>query len=371
MPPKRIKILQIIPTLDRCGAEKQMVLLASNLPKDEFEVEVVALTRTGPYAADLEQANIPLIVIGKKFKLDPFACFRLKNAVRKFKPDIVHSWLFAANAYGRQAAIACGVPHVIAAERCVDPWKGAYHFFIDKYYAKKTDFIATNSEGVKDFYVKHGLPGEKFVVIPNAVEAKWTRDKRTIINHQFPALFSIGIVARLWKQKRIDDLLWVFQTLDFMEIKFQAFIIGDGPERDFLLRLRDNWNLSHCVHFLGARNDVNQLMPQFDVLLNSSAYEGQSNSILEAMALGIPVIATDIPGNTDLVVDGGTGFLVPDGGDFRLRRRMFVAKIIEFMENPGLRQTMGEKSQRRIAEEFTLEKMVERYAALYRRTIVC
>jgi glycosyltransferase involved in cell wall biosynthesis len=144
-------------------------------------------------------------------------------------------------------------------------------------------------------------------------------------------------------------------------------IIGDGPERDRLLWCRDQWKLSDCVHFLGHRNDVASLIPNFDVLLSPSAYEGQSNAILEAMAAGVPVIATDIPGNRDLVIDGETGLLVPDGGDdFRLRRRSFVEKTLYLLEHVELRRRMGKAAKQRIAEFFSLDQMVRRYTELYR-----
>lgn len=402
---QRKKILQIIPTLDRCGAEKQLTLLATNLPRDEFEVEVFALTRGGPLAEDLRQADIPLTIIGKHLKIDPWAYDRLKIEIRRFKPDLVHTWLFAANSYGRRAALSCGVKRLVAGERCVDPWKSWYHFFVDRRLARRTDKIATNSEGVKDFYVRNGLPADKFVVIPNAVlppepvrtlsadeildgmdvssikpsgdyhpvvDTQYDSDEKTYrsiapdaLSRQTP--FLIGIVARLWPQKRIKDLLWVFETLRFVNLNFHALIIGDGPQRDMLLRCRDQWKLQNRVHFLGRRDDVARIMPSFDVLLNCSAYEGQSNSILEAMSLGIPVIATDIPGNRDLVVDGETGILVPDcGEDFRLRRRTFVENVLMLLEHTELRRTMGENARRRVAEQFSLDQMVRRYAELYR-----
>ncbi|MDR0338054.1 MAG: glycosyltransferase [Planctomycetaceae bacterium] len=406
---KKLKILQIIPTLDRCGAEKQMVLLATHLPKEEFEVEVIVLTRSGTFAEELAEAKIATILIGKRLKFDPFALNRLKRAIKQFQPDLVHTWLFAANAYGRKAAIDCGVPRIVAGERCVDPWKSWYHFYIDRWFAGKTDRIVTNSNGVKDFYVQHGLPSEKFVVIPNAVLTQETTvdglfsvsvkeileeigatnfesegDYLPIVHGDYdwerktllpiaPELrfrqtpFMIGIVARLWSQKQIKDLLWVFETLKFVNLNFHAIIIGDGPERDMLLRLRDQWQLSNCVHFLGQRNDVPRFMIHFDLLLNSSAYEGQSNSILEAMAMGIPVIATDIPGNNDLVVDGVTGLLVPNSGeDFRLRRRNFVEKILFLLESTELRKKMGIAAKTRIAQHFSLEQMIQRHSELYR-----
>ncbi|MCL2743975.1 MAG: glycosyltransferase [Planctomycetaceae bacterium] len=400
------KIVFIIPTLDQCGAEKQMTLLAVHLPKDEFEVHVIALTRSGPYAEQLEAANIPLTLIGKLLKIDPLAYLRLKNAIRRIQPDIVHTWLFAANSYGRQAALSCKVPHIIAGERCVDPWKSPLHFAVDRHLAKYSVCIITNSTGVRDFYTQHGLSADKFEIVPNAVVPPknckpYTIEKifselgtnpeepggnyhpvrsteylpeertyRTVSNtdasRQRP--FIIGVVARLWAQKRIQDILWAFESLQSINFNFHAFIIGDGPERETLLRMRDNWCLNHCVHFLGERNDVNRIMPCFDVLLNCSGYEGQSNSILEAMSLGIPVIATDIAGNKDLVIDGETGILTPDGGsDFRLRRRTLVKKTLHLLENEDLRKEMGSNAIKRVAEHFSLEAMIQRHVEIYRK----
>ncbi|MDR1480246.1 MAG: glycosyltransferase [Planctomycetaceae bacterium] len=399
------KILFVIPTLDRSGAEKQLVLLACNLPRDKFEVEVAVLTRGGELESELAKYGVKYHLIDKRLKIDPFALRRLKNVIRQFQPDIVHTWLFAGNSYGRYAAISCGVKHIIAGERCVDLWKGKYHFLIDKYLERRTDFIVTNSEGVKEFYAQHGLHAEKFAVIPNAViapESKtipFSRDEFldrlgasdskpvgeyvSVINpkydHEHDTYFPlsnelperqrpyiIGIVARLWAQKRITDALWMFESMRFLNLHFHAVVIGDGPERDMLLRYRDEWGLADCVHFLGHRNDVSRIMPNFDLLLNISEYEGQSNSILEAMTFGIPVIATNISGNNELVVDGETGILIPDSGnDFRKLRRDFVKAILTLLENKPRRIQMGLAAKKHATEHFSLEKMIERHVSLY------
>ena len=164
-----IRLLLVIPTLVRGGAEKQLVLLAAGLPRDEFDVQVAVLTRTGPWEAALRQAGIPVHVIGKRWKLDPFAYWRLRRLMKQLRPDIVHTWLFAANAYGRQAAWAAGVKHIVAGERCVDPWKNGLQLSIDRVLARRTERIVTNSSGVRDFYAGHGLPADKFTIIPNGV----------------------------------------------------------------------------------------------------------------------------------------------------------------------------------------------------------
>src|SRR6185312_14346907 len=95
------RVLQLIPTLDRSGAEKQLVLLAKGLPKERFKVEVAALTRLGPLEHDLRDAGIPVTLIGKPLKADPFALMRLSRFLKRSRFDVVQTWVFAANAYGR------------------------------------------------------------------------------------------------------------------------------------------------------------------------------------------------------------------------------------------------------------------------------
>ena len=103
-----LKVLQLIPTLDRSGAEKQMVMLAKGLPRDRFRVEVAALTRSGPLEAELSDAGIPVTAIGKRLKLDPIALARLVRFLKAGSFDVVQTWIFAANTYGRVASRLAG-----------------------------------------------------------------------------------------------------------------------------------------------------------------------------------------------------------------------------------------------------------------------
>ena len=160
------------------GAEKQLCLLAENLPREQFDVHVILLTRDGPLSARLRQAGIPVTVIGKRFKADPSAFFRLRKEFKRLRPDVVHTWLFAANSFGRAAAVGAKVPRIIGSERCVDPWKTAAHLMIDRQLAKVSETITTNSAGVRDFYVHHGISHDKFTLIPNELSH--------CCNHRYP-----------------------------------------------------------------------------------------------------------------------------------------------------------------------------------------
>jgi glycosyltransferase involved in cell wall biosynthesis len=359
------RILLIIPTLDRGGAEKQLALLACGLKARGWDVHVCCLTRGGPWQETLAAASVPVTIIGKPWKLDPFAYFRLRRFIAELKPELVHTWLFAANSYGRAAALAAGVLHVVAGERCVDPWKRTYQLQIDRYLARRTDKIVTNSTGVVEFYAQKGLPREKFVVIPNgigtqATQAGTSRDD-LLKELNLPAGAQlIGAVGRLWAQKRYKDLIWAMDLLRCVHDNVHLLIVGDGPQRWRLERYSFQVSDGAVVQFLGERDDVPRILPHLSCFWLGSAYEGQSNALMEAMSAGLPVVASDIPSNRDLVIDGETGFLVRLGD-----RAGFAARTSELLKQPELAARLGAAGKQRIEEKFSVSRMIDRHEELY------
>ncbi|MGB7346452.1 MAG: glycosyltransferase [Pirellulaceae bacterium] len=369
------RIVLIIPTMDRGGAEKQLCLLATNLPRDRFDVHVILLTRDGPRGETLRQAGIPVIVIGKRFKADPTALFRLRAELKRLQPDVVHTWIFAANSFGRVAAKMAGVKRIIASERCVDPWKTSGHFWLDRQLANFTEAITTNSTGVKDFYADHGIDPTLFQVIPNGIEpvdvspiSKEEALGRLQVDPDRKLILAVG---RLWPQKRYRDLIWAAELLGSLRRDTTLVVIGDGPQRGELLRHRDAVTKNEHVRFVGSRDDVAQLLPHADAFWIGSEYEGQSNAVIEAMQAGISVIASDIPGNRDLVISDlcenkepeatkPTGRLVPLGDT-----AAFARETHDLLENVDVARRLGEAAKHRIATEFTVQNMIDKHIELY------
>lgn len=363
------RILHIIPSLDQSGAEKQLVLLATALPADEFDVSVCALTRGGPWLDVLHERGIPTTVIGKKHKLDPWAYGRLKRHIRQTAPHLVHTWMFAANSYGRLAARQAGITRIIAAERCADPWKHWYQLQLDRWLARFTNVIVVNSEGVLDFYQKSGLPSERFRLIPNGVV---TNDGQPQITREefirglgIPdGARLIGVIGRLWPQKRVHDLIWAADLLKSVRTDAHVLIVGDGPERARLERFRDRLQVADRVHFLGHRADLSAWLPCLDCIWLASGYEGQSNAVMEAMMARVPVIVTDIPGNRELIQHEVTGFLVPVGN-----RARFVQHTLTLFQDGECAHRIGAAARQRMIEHFSVTDMVQRYVNVYHEVL--
>lgn len=363
-----IKLLLLIPTLDRSGAEKQMTLLATRLPRDEFQTQVVALTRGGPYAEDLAAAGIPLTVLHKRFKFDPLALRRLRLLLRQEKPDILHTWMFTANAYGRLAAGAHPSYRVLVSERCVDVWKAGWQFWVDRRLAPRAQRLIGNSNSVAEFYRDQGFPTDRIAVIPNGIDLpELPTDARERAREalEIPAdCHVVGYVGRLAAQKRVEDLIWAFELVRVLQGNVVFIIVGDGPKRESLEAFAVKLQIADRVRFLGHRGDVGSLMPGFDLFWLASDFEGLSNSVMEAMACGIPVVASDIPPNRELVVSEKTGFLVPVGD------RVAFAQLAEkLLLDRDLAARLGAAGRERIRTEFSIDRMVRGYVDAYREVM--
>jgi glycosyltransferase involved in cell wall biosynthesis len=363
-----IRVLSVIATLDRSGAEKQFSLVASRLPADEFDVHAVALTRGGPYEEMLREANVPLTILHKRLKFDPVALWRLRRLIRSHRPDVLHTWLFTANAYGRLAAGRKPDPAVVVSERCVDRWKGGWQHETDRRLIPRTDRWIANSQSVADFYREQGVPAERMVIIPNGVElppaeplAEDERNRRLAEFDLPPGARVVGFAGRLAPQKRLRDLIWGIQLLRQLTENVYFLMIGDGPEADDLRQFARKMTCEPFVRFAGPRDDAAELMRLLNVFWLASDFEGLSNSLMEAMAAGVPAVVSDIPPNRELVLDGETGFLVKVGDSPGYAQ--FAERILA---DPALSARLGNAARLRVAEHFGIEPMIQAHAKLFR-----
>ncbi len=358
------RLALIIPTLDRSGAEKQFTLLATRLPQSQFNVHVLVLTRGGPFEADLRAAGIPVTILGKRWKFDPQAYFELRKWLRHVQPDIIHTWLFAANAYGRLAAAAWSKAQVVVSERCVDTWKAGWQVWLDRKLIRRTDRLVGNSASVVEFYHRLGVPAEKLVCIPNGIEVQPSVlvDRAALLRELgWPVdAFVAGFIGRLADQKRVDDLIFAVETLRQTRPQLRLLIIGDGPRSERLQTFARDVGCWEHVKFLGHREDADRWLELMDVFCLASSFEGMSNSLMEAMAAGKPTVVSDIPPNRELVIQGETGFLAPVGD--RVAYMQFLKLL---MDDRTLGPKLGNAGQQRMQQHFSVQCMIDRYIQLY------
>ena len=360
-----IRLVLVIPTLDRSGAEKQLTLLATHLPRDEFDVHVVALTRGGPYEEQLRAADVPVTILGKRLRFDPATGVKLRRLLKRHAPDIVHSWLFAANAYVRLLTRRmAGTPKLVVSERCVDAWKSGWQLSLDRRLIRRTDHLIGNSQAVAEFYHDLGYPSEKVSVIPNAVvppPAPETTRADICRELGFPDDAKlVAYVGRLAPQKRVHDLVWACQLLRQGDSRARLLIIGDGPDRESLIDYARRVEVSDYVRFLGHRDAAASLMHLVDIVWLASDFEGMSNSLMEAMACGKPVVVSNIPPNRELVTHGEQGYLIDIGDSVGFAQ--FTRKVFD---DPDLAEQLGNAARERMATDFSINKMVESHMSLY------
>ena len=362
-----IRIAYVIPTLDQSGAERQLTLLATSLPREKYEIRVIALQRGGPYLKVLQDAGIEVRILGKRFRFDLLTWWRLWHELRSFQPDIVQSFLFAANSYVRLPGATPPTTKIVVSERCVDSWKSHWQLNVDRRQIPRTHAMTANSESVADFYVGIQVPRDLITVIPNALPTlvpRYSKPQAREILGLKPEHRVIGFVGRLAPQKRLHDVVWAFQLLHQLVQDARLVLIGDGPERDALSELATSFGCRDRIVFAGHRDDATSLMMAFDAFVLGSEFEGMSNSLMEAMSIGLPCVVSDIAPNRELITDDATGLL------FSLGKSPELAKLsARVLKDADLAKRLGEAARQLIATRHTVEQAVAAHEALYGRLL--
>ena len=363
-----IRLAFVIPTLDQSGAERQLTLLASNLPRDRYVIKVFALNRGGLYAERLRACGIEVDVLEKRFRFDPLTYARLRRGLASFSPDIVQSYLFAANSYVRLPGITPSKTRIVVCERCIDSWKSGWQFKVDRWLIPRTHAMTANSQGVADFYASIGVPADLITVIPNGIPFPATAQDRDAARKVLGLSTGdrvVGFIGRLARQKRLPDLIWSFQLLRQTIENARLVIIGEGPERNTLTELARNLDCRDLIVFAGHRTDAYELAAAFDVFCLPSDFEGMSNSLMEAMSLGLPSVASDIAPNKELITHEQTGLLFTTGKTAHLT--MMMKRLFD---EPEFAKKLAAAATESIAMNFSVQQLVEKHERLYEQLLL-
>jgi glycosyltransferase involved in cell wall biosynthesis len=361
----RERILYFCPYMRIGGTERHLCNL---LPGITSQFEVMVSAPDGPLTPLLSEKVDQLVAYPGPMRVSLSetreGMGRLRELIGGFRPDLIHvhasrEMVWMARKVTKKIGTRCPLvftPHA---------YTGSFDFFLTWLYARLADRViaVSNAERVRlARFFPESARDERVVWIPNGTPLA-DEELRETPGRRFKGL-TIGTTSRLSKEKGIIHLLRAFAMLSAEFADCRLVIVGDGRLRESLERNAASLGVSDRVKFTGALDDPIPAVAEFDIYVSSSLNENFSVSIVEAMALGKPVVATRVGGTPDAVVHGETGLLCEPADPQRL-----AECIRELLVSPDMRMRMGESARRRAVDMFSIRKMADRTASLYRELL--
>jgi glycosyltransferase involved in cell wall biosynthesis len=370
----------VISTLEYGGAQRQVVELANNIDPCRFDAHICSLSDYVPLADRLVDRGRRLHVISKKWKYDITVIPRLAWLLRQLNADIVQGYLFDAEIAARLAGRLARTPLIVGSERSTDYHLKRRQLITYRLTRGCMDLIIANSNAGAQFDCRLlGYRPSQCRVIHNGVDTQRFRP------HDEQALRSelgigdqeyvVGMFAS-FKQPKNHPLFFgaarrVLQRLPQTRLllvgdDLYGGILGSDEYKRDMDRLVDELCIRERCLFLGNRHDVDRLYCACDLTVLPSHFEGTPNVALESMACGIPVIATQVSDNAQIIPDGRVGYVVPLGDEVALSDR-----ICQLLEDSPLRRQMGQEARGWVESEFSMARLVEKTARVYEDALKC
>lgn len=319
----RYRILRVITWLPMGGIERKIVAVLPKLNKELFDVHLCCLRERGALADDLEAQGVPVHLVKFNSRLDPFALWKLRRLTHRLKIDLIHSHMYRSNTPCTALKMFDSRIKVIGHYHNVDTWESPRQLRMDRFMAMHRDMNVAVSEAVRQNVVDTlGLPEEITTTLYNCVDLD--EFKRLVPADRTAARKELGfapedrviiMVARMVAQKNHDLVLQAAPDILRESPQARFLFVGGGPDEDALkARAQEAGIADKCV-FLGRRDDVPRLLAASDVAILPSFKEGFSNAVLEAMACGLPVVASNVGGNGEIIDHGENGYLLETTAD--------------------------------------------------------
>ena len=363
-----IRLAFCITDLDPGGAERALVNLVTRLDRSRWQPFVVSLSGSGTLVEELAQADVPVTCLGarnsRNLLILPGLVRRLRRRLREVKPALLQTFLFHANVVGRIAGRLAGVPTIVSGIRVAEK-RSRIPLWLDRATQWMVDHHVCVSRDVANFSIERGgLRADKIKVIPNGVDVNR-------FAHAAPAdLSEFGIpadsttiifVGRLDEQKGPFILLAAVKQLLESQRNVHVLLVGEGPLRGRLETWVRDHGFGEKIHLIGWRADVSALLKASEILVLPSRWEGMPNVVLEAMAAGLAVVASEVEGTTEIIRNHQTGILVPPESPQDLSTILFL-----LLNDPKQVSSLGLAAQESVTKDFAIETMVSGYDAFYR-----
>jgi glycosyltransferase involved in cell wall biosynthesis len=350
-------VLLLVTTFDVGGAERVLVELAAGLRARGYRVLAVCLQRrSGSIGRELEDAGATVFDLRMRGKWDLRVLWKLVAMLRAKQIDVLYTFLYHASVLGRIAGKLAGTPVILSSQQTM-VWQPALGRLANRLTAAACTRVVAVSDSVADYLVDTvGVRRDRVVTIPNSVDTSSFSPTRTESSEPVA-----GMIARLTPEKDHQTLIAAFAEVRNRWRQARLVFAGEGPERPSIEHAIHNTGIADAVTLLGHVDDVRPVLAQLSVYVQSTHVEGMPVAVLEAMAAGLPVIATRVGGNTDAVVDGRTGLLVPPNDVGAM-----AEALDSLFSDPDRRAEMGAEGQKRVAAAFSTQAMVAATDALMR-----
>jgi len=383
---ERIRLVKFLTIFGIGGTEKQVVNLTKRMDRSAFDLSFGCTNRWGALLDEVVQhqgIDVVEYPLSSLYNFNAFRQqFRFARVLRKSRTQIVHSYNFYANVFCIPAAKLAGVPCVVASIRDLGIYLSPTKLVLQRLVCRMADRVVVNAGAIRDWLVEQGYPAHKIVVIRNGVDTSrfGARNDGARLRQELslpPKAPLVTMLARLTPTKGIDHFLEAAAKLRGLHPDAHFLVVGEcfmrSAEGEFVVDQRyrkvlqdkvESLGLADRVIFTGLRKDVPDVLAASAISVLPSLSEGISNTLLESMAAGLPVVATRVGGTPEAVTDGEQGLLVPPGDSQAL-----ASAISRVLSDPLLAMRLGNNGRRRVAEEFSFEAVVRRTEALYRELL--
>lgn len=367
---EKINIMHILHSFEAGGLEEVVINLINNLNLNLFNVCVCSLTKGGAFKNRIS-TKIKIFELNKKEGNDYLIPFRLMKLFKQEKIQIVHTHNWGTLCEGAVGAKLAHIPIIIHQEHgtliSVIKNKKRRRLTIKFLFNYIENQVIAVSNALKQAIIEFlNIDKSKIITIHNGIQI----DKFDIIIDKTSKRKELGLtdddivvgtIGRLVPVKNQKVLIQAIKYLLNRLPKIKLILIGKGPLEEELKTFTQNLNLTNKVLFLGQRNDIPELLKIMDVFTLPSLHEGISITLLEAMASGLPVVATDVGGNPEVVINGKTGILIPPNDHIKL-----AEAINDIIQDKNKATLYACTAKMQIKNKFSLEKMVNKYENLYK-----